>query len=367
MNDSLTLQPEHAGSQAVTLDDIAARCGVGRTTVHRALHGAPEVNEQTATRIIAVAAEMGYDPALHDMARRMAKRRFGKTELTGVVGFYFPMHLYALNYFHRLFTGIMEAVVEEHYELLIIPDADKMDSLSPSATRGNVDAIITLSSPWVFQQTLLKLRATPGFGTRPVVSLFNPMPGCAQVRCDDFAGGKASAGHLLDLGHRHLLHFHRSRLDENNQVSVQRVEGYLSAYRERGLDPGPLLHDADLRRVTRGDAIAEPLLAALRAHPEITAILTPNDLSAIGAWRTLRENGWRVPEDISIIGHDDTDPFLNDHQQNLLTSVSVPLEALGREVACLAIRMARERLATHEPIILPVSLSVRASTAPAPR
>ncbi len=364
MNEPPTPRSGDPGNQAVTLDDIAARCGVGRTTVHRALHGAPEVREATAARIIAVAAEMGYDPALHDMARRMAKRRFGKTEPTGVIGLYFPMHLYGLRYFNRIFTGIMDAVAEAQYELLTIPERGKQEGLSPSLSRGNVDAVITLSYPAVFQATLQALRHSAGFGMRPVVSMPHPMPGCALACFDDRLGGILSAGHLLELGHRHLLHFQALFVEEYMLAALQRVDGYRQAYRARGLNPDHLLHAANVRQITAGDAIVEPLLRALDANPDITAIITPNDHCAIVAWRALTAAGWHIPEELSIIGYDDTDPFPDEAHHNLLTSVQLPLEELGREAVRLAIRLAREQLTAAQPVVLPVSLALRASTAP---
>ena len=103
----------------------------------------------------------------------------------------------------------------------------------------------------------------------------------------------------------------------------------------------------------------------LEEHPAVTAILPLNDSNAIHCWRVLQDAGYRIPEDISIIGFDDTDPLPDSNGNNLLTSVHLPLEEIGRETIRLLIRQIESRQMEQVEICLPVTLRVRNSTGPA--
>jgi LacI family transcriptional regulator len=109
------------------------------------------------------------------------------------------------------------------------------------------------------------------------------------------------------------------------------------------------------------------LPALLRAHPEITAIIAHNDPCAIHAILTLRQAGWRVPEDISVIGCDDTNRLLDATGRNILTTVRLPLCELGRCTAQLLLDRIAGRPIADPPPILPTQLIVRGTTAPPAR
>ena len=76
-----------------------------------------------------------------------------------------------------------------------------------------------------------------------------------------------------------------------------------------------------------------PVFSCLRQHPQVTAILAINDASAIRTWALLQQGGLCVPDDISLIGFDDTDPVLDAHGQNMLTTVRLPLREFGEMAA----------------------------------
>ncbi len=96
----------------------------------------------------------------------------------------------------------------------------------------------------------------------------------------------------------------------------------------------------------------------------MTGILALNDACALNIWDTLQEVGVRIPEQISLIGFDDTDPYLGDGGRNLLTSVRLPLYDMGREAARIIMQHITGELTQHVERTFSVRLMVRNSTMP---
>lgn len=111
----------------------------------------------------------------------------------------------------------------------------------------------------------------------------------------------------------------------------------------------------------------DPLATTLQAHPEITAFLAPNDASAHLAYDLFSRLGLRVPDDISLVGFDDTEPLYNAEGDNILTTVRLPLEELGRESARLLIARITRSEPEQREIMLPTELVIRGTTTPPSR
>jgi LacI family transcriptional regulator len=105
----------------------------------------------------------------------------------------------------------------------------------------------------------------------------------------------------------------------------------------------------------------------LRAHPEITAILAHNDLYAGSLHATLTGAGYRIPEEMSLVSFDDTDPVLNAHGHNILTTVHIPLLEIGQAAGRVIIGRVTGEMLADTTEVLPVRLTERASTAPPAR
>lgn len=355
-------------SKSVTLQDIADRCGVAKITVSYALRGGPRpVSTETRKRILATAQEMGYNPSAHHTARRLAMQRCGQSVLNNVIGLFFPDKFYRGNYFSAILHGILDTLLVKQFALLTsyaAPTADisSTDILPPVFDRGDVDGAILYASQ--SEAALVpKLRENIGFGNRPIVSLISPLPDCAAVLADDYAGSYAATTHLLELGHRYLLHFYPQ--DSCYTYDI-RLAGIRKAYQDHHLDP-----DAYLRYLDYWDWTStkenSTVVATLSAHPEITGIIARHDLVAMALCDALPQAGIRVPEDISIVGFDDIEAVSDRRDTPFLTTVHVPLEEIGQQAAGMVIKMVTENHAEQETIMLPTSLVVRGSTAPAAR
>jgi len=376
---------EAPNGRPITMRDIAIHCGVSIWTVSLALRHDPRVAERTTALVLAAAAELGYDPAVHQAARRLVSRRLGTEVANNVIGLLLPPHFQAANYYAYTSLGVLDQLASEGYGVinsyLPIEQSETMPRMPSIYSRGEVDGAI--GGGYLFnEQAMQLLRGNPGFGTRPVVSLLMRVQGCSVILANDRQGGYLATRHLLEIGHRHILHYY---LPTWAPMLAERLAGACQAMREAGLDPERYLHMADeyffgflvppqhLRLPDLSSDSDEDkairksldlLVARLREHPEITAILAPNDPTARRLWYTLPYYGIRVPEDLSLIGFDDTDGVPDMCGRNLLTTVRLPLEQVGQEAARLMIHHLASKSKTPEEIVLPTELVVRSSTAP---
>ncbi len=359
-----------------TLQDIADRCGVSTATVSLALRGASRISAATTARVLAAAEALGYDPATHLAARQLALRKHGRTALNRAIALFVPMDFHLAAYTTSIFRGIMDALQVERFGLVTVYAPEKGELL-PLVTAGAVDGAISVL-PFDVDRLLASLRAAPHFGARPVVSLFTRVPGASSVGADVETGAYLAARHLLELGHHVILQIYTGWGDTPREQ--RRIEGVRRAMREAGCDPDrhhvlrqigdhPLLNPAlDPTRALRLPIFrtqpGETPASFLRARPDITAILAANDGCAIHCWRWLQAEGFRVPEDYSIIGFDDTEVVLDAAGHNLLTSVCQPLREMGRAAGELAVRQVLDARVEEQHQLLPATLSVRHSTAP---
>ena len=370
---------------ATTLRDIAERCGVSIWTVSLALRHDPRISQATATRVLDAAQALAYDPAVHQAARRLVSRRLGQVVLNNVIGLLLPPSFQTANYFAYTSLGVLDRLASEGYGVLTtyatLTAMGSRPNLPSIYARGEVDGIIAMGS-LLGEDAIYQLRSNPGFSGRPIVSLILPRRGCSCVMTDDRAGAYAATIHLLELGHRHIVH---SCTTEYGPMSMARLEGACQAMRERGLDPEQYLHyfcdrffgnlypphHLTLPDPTSEDEIQIKALAHLEefadylhAHPHYTAILAHNDPTARRIWYMLQQHGWHVPDDISLIGFDDTDGIQDEYGRNVLTSVRLPLREVGNEAAKLLIRQLTGKGQEEELVVLPTELMLRASTAP---
>lgn len=342
--------------KVVTLQDVADLVGVHKSTVHRALRGDPRVEASTTERVRAAAAQLGYDPDVNQAARRLSLRKSGRSEPTRLIALLFPVVFTHGSYFQRLFTSFIETLSESHYDVLTrIHDKDGLQ-LPPIVTRGEADAVVTLMHPGQLAEINTAMAALPTSLRRPIISMLHPMDGVWTVSPDVRLGGRMEMDHLLDLGHRRIL-----TIGSMAFRSDERVAGCRDALLSRGMDPDRHLVVADTDLRVAGEArLADVLDRLLAAAPDATAILAPHDPAAQDLMRLLAERGRPVPERMSLVGFDDTDPVTGPGGQNLLTTVALPLEQIG----CESARLAMDPGTRPRQLTLPVSLRVRGTTRP---
>jgi len=356
-------------ADTVTLKDVAERCGVHLSTVALAFNAQSQrrMRPETRARILSTAREMGYNPELHSEARRLAFRKSGRTMIHHAVAVFFELESLEQSYHTRQLHTAMDELMSANYDVVShrihpaymqesIPDIHGLISyaLPRIILRGDIDGAILFCAPRDDMYRLLTQLRGSAFAQRPIVSIITPLPGCSSVLCDDFAGGYALASHLLDLGHRHLAHCYT----EHEYSHTLRIDGYRHALCEHRLDPEVHLHYYSLQD------IPNDLPRLLRRHPEITGIMAPNDPFAGTIHALLQELGYRVPEDYSLTGFDDTDPILDEQGHNILTTVTLRLEEIGSTAARMMIHQITHPDAPIESVQCPITLTIRSSTAP---
>jgi len=194
----------------------------------------------------------------------------------------------------------------------------------------------------------------------PVVSVLQEANGTSPtVNSSDYEGAKLATQHLLDFGHRRIAHLAGAPSIHTSQL---RIDGYSDTLIYAGIPVhSEWLKEGEFLRQTGYESTKELLRLPETIRP--TAIFAANDLSAHGALGAVHELGLRVPEDISIVGYDDT--WYASILSPQLTSVNINVDLIGRRAVEMLIQTIEGEPQPLE-LILPVNLSVRGSTGPAP-
>jgi len=331
-------------TRAVTLIDIAKACKVSRWTVAHALRGGDEVAKDTAERIHATAKRLGYDPSLNAEARSLALRQFGRRASHRLLAVIYPAHIIELPYYSRILRGVFDACTERGYAL-VVNDVYKATealgggghSFGSLVGSGLIDGLLfyPFNSEYT-EEAIARLRAMAGFTDRPVLGLVHGLPSCPAVEIDTVPALRAIVGRALDLGHHRILHLHQS------ETVAAGVRAELAA---RGADPDRQLIAQPIGygwlrpdlAIDRPWADPSPELAGVAELRQLltgpnrpTVVLAANDSCARQVWSVARSSGLSVPRDLSIVGCDDTDPVPGSDGRNVLASVRLPLEDVGR-------------------------------------
>jgi LacI family transcriptional regulator len=271
------------------------------------------------------------------------------------------------SYFADLFQGLITELAPEGYSLHVIPtyapeQPDIMlQHLPPVLRREEIDGAVIAEWPQHLLPMLQQLRAEPHFGDRPIVSLLTEYPTCHAVLTDDYSGMHAAMTHLLDLGHTHFMHGYWP--GDTHYTASQRLRAMQRACSERGLDLSTHIFyygldwDSPLAR-----RMVKPLREAFQEHPEITAVLAPNDQYAVQAAAVLRDMGMSVPREVSLVGFDDVVPLPDGSGVNQLSTVCLPLEDVGREAARRILQLIGNATVTPASHLLPAVFVPRGTT-----
>lgn len=330
----------------VTIDDVAARAGVSRTTTSRVLNNQPRVDEGTRRRVMEAIRELRYVPS--PAARRLS---LGRTSSVDLVASYLtrPQAVERLR-------GAESVLGESSYDLLIhnVESPERRERYLRSLPAGNrTDGVLLVSLPPA-DEHLEHL----GDGPVPVVLVDVHGPGTSRlptVRGDDRAGGAIVARHLAALGHR-VVGFVADSFDNpyGFTSSRDRYAGFGETLAELGIEVQPALG-------AHGARTAHDLALRLLTGPRPpTAIFAASDTQALGVLSAARDLGLRVPSDLTVVGYDDipvAEPIA-------LTTIRQHLFESGRMGAELLLAEIEHRSAEPRQVVLQPELVVRATSAP---
>jgi LacI family transcriptional regulator len=177
-----------------------------------------------------------------------------------------------------------------------------------------------------------------------------------SVGSTNFSGGVQATRHLLELGHRRIAFAGGA---PTFQPSAERLQGYLSALRAAGVAADETLVRARAHTFEAGVAMADDLLA-LPDPP--TAVFAASDSIALGVLASAQRHGLRVPDDLSVVGFDDTSAAVS--SAPALTTVRQPVVEMGRVALRTVLQLARGEAVDAHHVQLSTTLVVRESTAP---
>lgn len=329
-----------------TIHDVASRAGVSVATVSRWLAGQ---NVRAAEAVRKAVEELSYRPNVSAQSLKTGRR--------GTIGVVVPD--ITNPFFAAVVKGLERAIPNGTFRILL---ASSDESAAQEAEvladlTGRVDGFILAPADEQDRAPLALHRAGV-----PVVLLDREVSGGELhdvVLVDNVAGAKAAAEHLLSLGHRRIAMINGP---ENTTPGRERRAGFVQALHEAGVPDDSVLDLTGDFREESGRSLARRVLD-LDERP--TALFTANNQMTIGALKTLREGGIRIPDELSIVGFDDL--TLGSLLEPPLTCVTRADEEQGE----LTMRLLLERLQEELPalprrIVLDAHLEIRGSTGPAP-
>jgi LacI family transcriptional regulator len=330
-----------------TIRGVASAAGVSIATVSRVLNGRPDVAPNTRDAVLRAVREQGF--STNRNARALSGGR------TGLIGVTLP--LVEAAYFGVILSGASEALYEQDMRVVLCPTLHQHDrevTLLDRLMRGTTDGAVLMLPEESSAELKALQRDFPFVVVDPRVALDEGIP---VVSAAHAAGARAATEHLLSLGHRRI----GAITGPPDWIAcTERINGYHGALAAAGVLPDPVLVAVSDFRNGPITAAAAAKLLDLPDPP--TAIFAFNDNVAIGVMRAARDRGLRVPEDLSVVGFDDSEQA--EIVSPTLTTVRQPLAEMGRMAVSLLLRLLENQRVDAMRIQLATKLVVRESTAP---
>lgn len=334
----------------VTIYDIAKACGCSSATVSKALNNYPDVSAKTKERILKKAKELGFVPNLQ--ARALSTN---KTWNIGVL-FEDKSHSGLTHYFFsQVLQGVKEQAEEKGYDITFISKnlgGDKMSYLEHCNRRkidGIVIACIDFDDPQVIELMNSKV---------PVVAIDYISSNINSIVSDNVRGLQELTNYLISLDHKDIVYVYGHEV----QVTNERIRGFKNALDDAGI---PFNSDMLVKsKYSEKNANIDAVHEILKRDQLPTAIIFPDDYSAIWGISTLRAHGIKVPEDISVAGFDGVE--IGEMVYPVLTTVKQNTSRLGHEASLRCIQMVESKTNNHTVTTVGIEL-VKGGTCTKPR
>jgi LacI family transcriptional regulator len=328
---------------AVTIKDIAKKTNVSIATVSRVMNNKNEgASEETRRRITEAIKELGYQP--NALARGLVTRK------TKTIGLIIPD--IANPFFPDIARGVEDCANKHGYSVFLCNTDDSLVKESQyirALEEKCVDGIVFTSNSIPKQEHIIELIRN-GI---PVVLLdrWVEVEGGYGVFLDNLKGGYIAARHLIELGHRRIaciagpLH---------SKTAKDRLEGYKKALLEEELPIDESIIVEGNYKINSGFNAAEKLM-----DKGITGIIAFNDLMAYGACNAIKAKGYRIPEDISVIGFDDI--IMSQMMEPQLTTIKQPSYEMGTAAIKMLIKLIEGKKINKKVICFEPDLIIRRS------
>lgn len=331
----------------ITIIDIARELNISKSTVSRALRGHPDINAETKKAVLELAGKLEYEPNL--LAASLVRSR------SNTVGMIVPEFL--TPFFPTVIMGAQEILSQAGYNVMICQSNESYETEVANAKAllsTRVDGLLVSISKETRHTEHLQTFHRKGIPVVCFNRICESLP-VSKVVVDDYAGAFAATEHLIQTGRKRIAHLAGP---DTLLISRHRLNGYLDALRQYGLPiREELIISYDLTPAKARIYVKH--LLDLPKPPD--ALFAINDPTAIEAMLVMKEKGWRIPQDVAVVG------FSNDPSSALiepgLTTVAQPMTDIGREAARLFLAQLAVDEYVPETKVLRTELIVRGSTA----
>ena len=314
-------------SSQVTIKDIAAQLGISPSTVSRALKNHPEISEETKRAVNELAKKLNYEPNAIALSLQSSKSH--------IIGLIIPEIVH--YFFAQVISGIEDVAYDADYHVMIcqsnesyIREVKNIQTLLSSRIEGLLVSLSKETRDFSHFRNLNKKNI-------PIV-FFDRI--CEELKTDhvivnDYKGAYDAVEHLISLGCKRIAHLSTT---QDLLIGRNRYNGYINALKDHNLA-------IDERLIVRCDTHKAARLVTKRLIYEIhppDGIFAVNDLTAIGALQTIKENGLRIPEDIKVIG------FSNGNYSTMTDPPLSTVEQFGYLMGQKATRMLLDRIFSRE-------------------
>ncbi len=325
-----------------TIKDVARVAGVHSSTVSRVINGKPCISQETAKRVFSAIERLDYTP--NALARSL------KTKKIQTLAMLIPD--ISNPFFAGLARGVEDTANQYGYNVILCNTDDCFEKeviYLKLLAEKRVEGLIVATAQ-IRDKSILELGKTGC----PYILLSRNIKGLQEnsISIDDIAGGYLATEYLINLGHRNIAHIAGPY---NTTTALDRIKGFKKALLNYGVPfQKQYIGEGDFR-IKGGYQVMKQFL---RLENPPTAVFTANDLLAVGAMEAIRENGYDVPADISIIGFDDIK--LASYFSPPLTTIRQPMVEMG-SLAIIKLLERIEHNLTQPNILIKPELVVRKS------
>ncbi|WP_227394623.1 LacI family DNA-binding transcriptional regulator [Jeotgalibacillus aurantiacus] len=326
-----------------TIKDVALKAGLSQATVSRVINNHPYVSEDKKRAVKKAMDELGFVPNSSAQRLRNIKTKKIAVLISRIVN----------PFFSQLVDAMEQKAARHGYQLILCNtriSREKELEYFQLLKSKQVDGIIMASveNDWSVIEPYTK------YGPIIYCNEYDPNASLTRVRLDQVEGGYIGTKHLLDKGHRKIGYCQGN----DSSVSVNRRKGYLKAVTEAGIEPNPDWMFKNIFTIDDGRAIFRRI-ADMNDAP--TALFTGSDEVAAGVIKEAQTHGWKVPDDLAVIGFDDQPiASLLDPQITTINQFTSDIGETAMKVMLEIVQGKRKNNSTD--ILLPIQLIERQST-----
>ena len=353
-DDDLTLEGNHPeDGTEITIKDIARICGVGVSTVSRAINNHPDINPVTKKAIMETIEKYGYIP--NNSARNL-KRTDAKCIAILVKGLTNP-------FFAKMIRIIEEAVEKKHYSLVLRHvefSEDEVEVALQLVKEKRLRGIVFLGGYFNHSEDRLsKINVPFVLATAGCIPENISRKSYSSLAVDDEKEGYRMTKHLIEQGHKNIAIL--AAETEDVSVGQLRLQGYKRALLEAGIAIDeelicPMKDDIEFYTMENGYVVASELL---ERRTDVTAIFAISDVLAVGACRAIKDKGLMIPKNIAVAGYDGID--MSQYYNPSISTVKQPVDDIAKDAITLLFNIISGKQ-SHQHRVYDGELLIREST-----